>query len=881
MPPQRKLYTLRELLEDEHKQLEEAAAAEMEASKPNATHHTRRFDGEVKLEGSNGEPWLARTSTDRVGLALSGGGIRSATFGLGLLQALARQGVLKLVDYMSTVSGGGYLGGFLTAWKQREGKNEVFPLETEHPRGTAPDKRERPEIRHLREFSRFLSPRIGVNEPEMWYAVAAVLGGLVPALLATLALVALVFYGWLGAGYLAFIRPDSWDMPKGCLFAAMVALLIVGVMVYRRSNRRTRRHPKWRAAYIGVIVAGELGLLAVYYWLLPVKITPWMLVFAAASLILHGWREWRAYRELRSEPGAHEGFWMMVYWIFAIVTVALGMWLVDYCVGLLNPSKHWGWTAGEPLFHGTKYLFAFGWEPIVAHLEVAIGYAANNAKFSTLTFEPAIAWICLALIVSAAWIVIEGIARGVDLLFPSTKPGSDSLRQMRLRRSDVREKLASRYIAWALCLAAGVGVWEFAFWLDHFLSSIAMDKAGLATSGGLTAVFAGLFAWLRDWLKRPDKEDAGGTAWEKIKRAFKDWIPAIAASAGAISLIVFAILLMRHYGLRDPANGLRTIYCAGVALAVVLIALKFFDPAYFGLHDFYRARIARAYLGAAFVRGETWTRYRKERRAIKRDLNKAVGMARRHVFAAWVAATKIKLPPRIKRRVIDDAKVISRSAADMEMQRKRRVERLRFKPSSRDNRFTGERAADDICLTNLPNPTVRPLHLICCAANHLSGDDLPNLYRGARSAVISQRGISLGDDTLTPSEDDAPLMLSAAQTASAAAFNSQMGEKSIHLGRGSSFLMTALNLRLGLWVLNPRSVREEADRECAKGESHHPERQFGQGSPVFGADMAVYDIHSGQVVLRRVGALLEVPSRRRAFSPSPLRRRALRKPWLV
>ncbi|TCI12422.1 MULTISPECIES: patatin-like phospholipase family protein [Dyella] len=45
-----------------------------------------------------------------VGLALSGGGIRSATFCIGLMRALAKNGVFKRVDYLSTVSGGGYAG---------------------------------------------------------------------------------------------------------------------------------------------------------------------------------------------------------------------------------------------------------------------------------------------------------------------------------------------------------------------------------------------------------------------------------------------------------------------------------------------------------------------------------------------------------------------------------------------------------------------------------------------------------------------------------------------------------------------------------------------------------------------------------------------------
>jgi Patatin-like phospholipase len=48
-----------------------------------------------------------------VGLALSGGGIRSATFSLGVLQSLARRRLLPRIDYLSTVSGGGYTGCFL------------------------------------------------------------------------------------------------------------------------------------------------------------------------------------------------------------------------------------------------------------------------------------------------------------------------------------------------------------------------------------------------------------------------------------------------------------------------------------------------------------------------------------------------------------------------------------------------------------------------------------------------------------------------------------------------------------------------------------------------------------------------------------------------
>src|SRR5581483_1905379 len=61
------------------------------------------------------------------GLALSGGGIRSSTFALGVLQALAEKGYLRHFDYLSTVSGGGYIGSSLTwllgrYWKRQDPK---------------------------------------------------------------------------------------------------------------------------------------------------------------------------------------------------------------------------------------------------------------------------------------------------------------------------------------------------------------------------------------------------------------------------------------------------------------------------------------------------------------------------------------------------------------------------------------------------------------------------------------------------------------------------------------------------------------------------------------------------------------------------------------
>ena len=94
----------------------------------------------------------------KVGLAFSGGGIRSATFGLGVLEALKESKVLPQVDYLSTVSGGGYIGSWLTTNCLRNGgwgwtaKEELWDTS----------------IRHLRKYSNYLSPQLGFFSADSW-----------------------------------------------------------------------------------------------------------------------------------------------------------------------------------------------------------------------------------------------------------------------------------------------------------------------------------------------------------------------------------------------------------------------------------------------------------------------------------------------------------------------------------------------------------------------------------------------------------------------------------------------------------------------------------------------------------------------------------------
>jgi predicted acylesterase/phospholipase RssA len=97
-----------------------------------------------------------REAPDLIGLAFSGGGIRSATFNLGVLEALKDLELLRRVDYLSTVSGGGYIGAWLVGNAYRR------------PSWLQKTADWRESIRYLRRYVNYLSPRVGLLSADTW-----------------------------------------------------------------------------------------------------------------------------------------------------------------------------------------------------------------------------------------------------------------------------------------------------------------------------------------------------------------------------------------------------------------------------------------------------------------------------------------------------------------------------------------------------------------------------------------------------------------------------------------------------------------------------------------------------------------------------------------
>jgi choline dehydrogenase-like flavoprotein len=117
-------------------------------------------DSPVGPSAIAGDDW----ASDVTGIGLSGGGIRSATLNLGILQALARVNQLRRVDLLSTVSGGGYIGSFLGRCFDRL-RRDPYLGAGGHPARSAPSRVERelvdpgsPTISWLRGHGNYIAP---------------------------------------------------------------------------------------------------------------------------------------------------------------------------------------------------------------------------------------------------------------------------------------------------------------------------------------------------------------------------------------------------------------------------------------------------------------------------------------------------------------------------------------------------------------------------------------------------------------------------------------------------------------------------------------------------------------------------------------------------
>jgi hypothetical protein len=214
----------------------------------------------------------------RSALCLSGGGIRSASFALGVLQGLAGAKVLRHFHYLSTVSGGGYIGAWLSVWRAeiKDDKKLMKMLsrrrlcEAEHlvkvekDIGAAPKERYRPEdaykepveLEVLRAHSNFLTPKLGAMSADTWSLIALYIRNLLLNWAVYLPLIfAIVLVPVLSLATLSAVRWSSVELHHFVLIAAIVLFTIAVFTSVRGRLAQDKRYRVDQTAFLSLELA--------------------------------------------------------------------------------------------------------------------------------------------------------------------------------------------------------------------------------------------------------------------------------------------------------------------------------------------------------------------------------------------------------------------------------------------------------------------------------------------------------------------------------------------------------------------------------------------------------------------------------------------------
>jgi hypothetical protein len=215
----------------------------------------------------------AEDGMDAVGLALSGGGIRSATFCLGVVQVLAERGLIKDVDYLSTVSGGGYVGSLITS---TIGESEEY-ADIAKPYG--PDT---PIVRHVRQNAKYLS---AANLKQRWLMVTGTLAGLLlnwTALLGIVAAIAFLF---------SFFESENIVNLLTSLAGVFAIFTLISALVYGVSRKHVSFAKFADVLLASAAIATTIALLSLaveygYTWLVHSSSWHWSVSSVIAGTLL-------------------------------------------------------------------------------------------------------------------------------------------------------------------------------------------------------------------------------------------------------------------------------------------------------------------------------------------------------------------------------------------------------------------------------------------------------------------------------------------------------------------------------------------------------------------------------------------------------------------
>ena len=498
------------------------------------------------------------------GLCFSGGGIRSATFGLGVLQALTREGFLKRFDYLSTVSGGGYIGAWLSAWIRHEGRDTVEQKMGD--RSVDPTDPEAGPIAHLRAYSNYLSPRVGMFSADTWTLIATYLRNLLLMWLILIPLLAsAVMIPRIALSATRQSALSGWQW----IVLLPVALIGLGLGAMAVKFVHGNRPERDRFGALGSIAPAAKRDQRAF-------IKKCLIPFNVSAILLTSVWAW-FYRS--EEPARH------LSWKFGGLFVLAGA-VVHWTGWMFGRRRDSGKTEGFTL------IFTGGIAGAIAYLVTSVLPAVDGTQDAELytTFASP---ILLLVVMLMNQLYIGFMSR--------------DWRKM----DDAEREWAARFNAWLLISALGWVAWSSLVLLAPlFLDRIPWESL-VATTG-----ISGLLTAQLGSSAQTGPRAAGAKGADKAKSIIAGAGLSLAAPLFVVSFVLLiswldalAIAKLSTWPVDQAASSVIQLARLGslkmtgalgiLFFAAAMLIARHIDSNKFSLHAMYRMRLIRAYLGAS------------------------------------------------------------------------------------------------------------------------------------------------------------------------------------------------------------------------------------------------------------------------------------------
>lgn len=542
------------------------------------------------------------------GLAFSGGGIRSATFNLGIIQALVERGLIQRVDYLSVVSGGSYIGSWLSALQQRDGDAALAELAPALPAAPQAAPKESAAVRFLRRYSNYLTPRYGLLSLDTLAAVANLNRNLILNQLIFFAfLVALLLLPRIAAGALGQLVAASPATPllaSGLLLAFAAWGIGRGLAGLPAETAPADGVSAWkqRRVALRIVAPGALACLLLAAWFGCPGTTPGMACTAWAmpvdtamvgGVVVYGglFLIWAAAWSTRRGLPAAGGIWAVIFHLAAaclagaaggFLVWTYGRFAAEYGVG------HPYWFGAGP---GACLLLIIVSAVLTLHLGLAKRRFSEEARewfgrVGGLALGLGIAWLVLVAIVAVvpaaldyggSWLIYGGGLAWLASSIGGVVLGGSPLTQASAGKGG--KPWAER--------GARIAPYVFVVGLLGALSWATAWGLGKATDSDSSAETAS--TQVMRW--RVEQENQAGLAYR-----FEGEAHSAAGAPSLSSRIDERLKQAETVWAEHPASVLLALFGA-LALAGGL-AFRV-DVNLFSMHQFYRNRLARAYLGAS------------------------------------------------------------------------------------------------------------------------------------------------------------------------------------------------------------------------------------------------------------------------------------------